>query len=177
MLNINENLNRLYLGIQGENKAKTITIDVSPWLDEYPNGTIYLWHQRNGEDIEYQPAYVTVDTEKKLLKWQPSSLDTFYSGSGRCGIVISEGEVIKKQKDIYTYVTETGSVNPGTPQGLASYNNLDDKPQINSVELKGNKSFADLGMFDDTLTLDTKAISAKKASDTFIRKDCTWDEM
>ena len=30
--------------------------------------------------------------------------------------------------------------------GTTDYNALNNKPQINSVELKGNKSFADLGM-------------------------------
>ena len=176
MLNINT-LNRLYLGVQGENKARTISIDVSPWLEEYPNGTIYLWHIRNGEELEYVPAYVETDMEKKVLTWQPSSLDTFYAGCGICGISIREGEVIKKTKDFYTYTTETGSVSPGTPQGLVDYSNLENKPKINNVTLQGNKTMVDLGMFDDTLTRDDRAISAKKAAQTFVFWECTWDDL
>ena len=38
MLKINE-VERIYLGIQGENNARPITIDVSPWIMQYPNGT------------------------------------------------------------------------------------------------------------------------------------------
>lgn len=172
MLNINT-LNRLYLGVQGENKARTISIDVSPWLEEYPNGTIYLWHIRNGEELEYVPAYVETDMEKKVLTWQPSSLDTFYAGCGLCGICVQEDEVIKKTKNIYTYTTETGSVSPGTPQGLVDYNSLEGKPKINGVTLQANKTMVDLGMFDDTLLRDDRAISSKKAAQTFVFWEAT----
>lgn len=176
MLNINT-LNRLYLGVQGENRARTISIDVSPWLEEYPNGTIYLWHIRNGEDTEYIPAYVEVDLEQKALKWQPSSLDTFYAGCGTCGISINEDDVIKKTKNIHTYTIETGSVSPGTPRGLADYETLDNLPKILGVTLKGNKSLVDLGVFDDTLTRDDLLISAKKAGEKFAQKQDVEEEI
>lgn len=176
MLDINT-VNRLDLGVQGENKAKTISIDISSWLEQFPYGVPYLWHIRNGEDSEYIPDYIEVDYDQKILKWSPSSLDTFYAGCGKCGIGLTEYDVIKKHKDIDTYVFQTASVNPGAPGELFNYETLRNKPQINSVILTGNKSFVDLGMFDDTLTMDNKAISAKKAAQTFMPLDCTWGDI
>ena len=176
MLNINT-LNRLYLGVQGENKAKTISIDVSPWLEEYPNGTIYLWHIRNGEDMEYVPAYVELDAENRILTWQPSSLDTFYAGCGVCGFCLTEDEVIKKTRNVNTYVTETGSVSPGSPKNLVDYNQLENRPQILGVTLTGNKSLIDLSVFDDTLTRDDRVISAKRAAQTFVFWESTWGDL
>ena len=50
MLKINE-VERIYLGIQGENNARPITIDVSPWIALYPNGSVTIWHKRNGDSV------------------------------------------------------------------------------------------------------------------------------
>ena len=176
MLNINT-LNRLDLGVQGENKAKTICIDISPWLHQFPYCEVYLWHMRNGETLEYAPEYVEVDYRRKILKWTPSSRDTFYAGCGKCGIGLTEGDVIKKHRDIDTYVFMTNSVSPGAPTELWDYDELRNRPKINSVTLTGNKSFAQLGLFDDTLTQDNKAISAKKAAQTFVPWNATWGDL
>lgn len=60
------------------------------------------------------------------------------------------------------------------------YNDLNNKPQINSVELSGNKSLTDLGVLDTTLTVSGKAADAKVVGDALATKaeiDGYYDEM
>ena len=85
MFKIDE-LNRLYLGVQGENAARTIVIDVSEWLKTYPGGTVSIWSKRNGENTNYTPNGLVFSATDKTISWTPDGVDTFYAGPGRCGI-------------------------------------------------------------------------------------------
>ena len=78
MLKINE-LTRLHLGIQGENLAQEITIDVSPWIATYPNGSVTIWHRRNGDAVP-QPTSAVYDPDEKVVRWSPTSTDTYVDG-------------------------------------------------------------------------------------------------
>ena len=103
MLQINT-LTRLDLGVKQENLARDLYIDMSAWISEYPNGTITVWHKRNGDETKYAVGGATFDRETNILKWTPTEYDTFYTGQGLCEIRLTENDVIKKTKDI---VTET----------------------------------------------------------------------
>ena len=101
MLQINT-LTRLDLGVKQENLARDLYIDMSAWISEYPNGTITVWHKRNGDETKYAVGGATFDRDTNILKWTPTEYDTFYTGQGLCEIRLTENDVIKKTKDIIT---------------------------------------------------------------------------
>jgi len=106
MLQINT-LTRLDLGVKQENLARDLYIDMSAWISEYPNGTITVWHKRNGDETKYAVGGVTFDRDTNILKWTPTAYDTFYTGSGLAEIRLTENDVIKKTKDIVTEVARS----------------------------------------------------------------------
>lgn len=109
MLNVND-VNQIYLGCQGENLARTIVIDVKPWLVEHPSGNIAIWHKRNGAS-EATATGATFDPEAGTVTWQPTSTDTYAFGEGEAEIRLSEGNVVKKSRTVKTDVAKavTGS--------------------------------------------------------------------
>ena len=115
MLKINE-LTRLYLGNQGENLAQEIKIDVSPWIKAYPNGIVTIWHKRNGDEVP-APTGATLDREKGIISWSPTSTDTYVSGEGEAEIRLTESNVIKKSRVVITGVSRAVSGADGNNLG------------------------------------------------------------
>lgn len=103
MLKINE-LARLYLGIQGENGVRSITVDVSAWINLYPNGSVTVWHTRCGESIP-SPTGAVYDSETRTVTWDITSVDTFVAGIGEAEFRLIENEVIKKTTKVMTGVS------------------------------------------------------------------------
>lgn len=103
MLKIND-LTQLYLGIQGENKSRTIVIHVADWLVIYPNGSLSIWIRRPG-DATATPTGAVFDVEEKTLTWQPEAVDTYVAGEGTAEIRLTEGTVIKKTREIRIVVS------------------------------------------------------------------------
>ena len=103
MLRIND-IQRLYLGIQGENMDRTLTIDVRDWLVRYPNGSISIWHKRHGESTP-QPTGASMDASAGTVTWEPTNVDTYYSGEGEAEFRLAEDNVIKKTKKVITGVS------------------------------------------------------------------------
>lgn len=120
MLNVNE-VSRLYLGIQGENGARPIEIDVKPWLVAHPQGSVSIWHKRNG-DLVPSPTGAVFDDDEGTVTWTPSSTDTYVSGEGVAEIRLTEGNVIKKTRAVITGVSPSPT-GAGVPLGSdwASY--------------------------------------------------------
>lgn len=130
MLKIND-LTQLYLGIQGENKSRTIEIDVADWLVSYPNGSLSIWIRRPG-DATASATGAVFDAEEKTLTWQPDSVDTYVAGEGTAEIRLTEGTVIKKTREIRI------AVSPAVTGGGAVLGS-DWQSYINEVErIKGN---------------------------------------
>ena len=121
MLKIND-VTRLYLGCQGENLAKTIQIDVSDWLVDHPSGVVTIWHKRNGDDTP-EPTGATLDREKGILSWSPTSTDTYVFGEGEAEVRLTESNVIKKTRKIVTGVSKavTGADGNGLGSGWQDY--------------------------------------------------------
>jgi len=103
MLKVNE-VNRIYLGIQGENAARTIDIDVSEWLDGHPSGSVTIWHKRNG-DVSPSATGATLDADRKVVSWTPTETDTYVAGEGEAEIRMTESSVIKKSRAVITGVS------------------------------------------------------------------------
>lgn len=112
MFNV-DNLTSLFLGQQGENLATEIRIDMSTWLEDNADLTIYMVAIRHGEAAAYVPA-TTMD--EMVLVWPITSYDTAIVGTGLCQIVASDGTRIVKAKRIRTAV---GTVIPGTDEDTA----------------------------------------------------------
>lgn len=122
MLNIND-VSRIYLGIQGENNAREIKIDVLPWLIAHPDGNISIWHTRNGESTP-EPTGAVFDREAGTVTWTPTNVDTYVHGEGEAEIRLDESGVIKKTRKIITGVSPsvTGA---GEPLGSGWQDYLD----------------------------------------------------
>lgn len=123
MLKINE-VNRLYLGCQGENLAQTITIDVSDWLVDFPSGVVSIWHKRNGDEAA-TPTGATLDRETGIISWSPTSTDTYVSGEGEAEIRLTEANVIKKSRIIVTGVSKAVTGADGEELGSGWQDYLD----------------------------------------------------
>ena len=112
MLNVND-VTRLYLGVQGENGEKTITIDVAPWLVAHPGGTVSIWHKRNG-DANPSATGATFDSDAGTVSWTPTSTDTYVAGEGEAEIRLTVGTVIKKSRKVVTGVSPAVTGAAGT---------------------------------------------------------------
>ena len=122
MLNINE-LSQLYLGNQGENLAKTIEVDISDWLVDYPNGIITIWHKRNG-DAEPYPTGAVMDRDAGVIRWSPTNTDTYVAGKGQAEFRLIEGSVIKKSRTVITGISPSVTY-AGDPAGSGWQDYLD----------------------------------------------------
>jgi len=98
-----ENVKRLDLGIQGENLSRAIEIDCSTWAELIPNGNISIYHKRPG-DTALEVTGATYDSETKILRWEPTSFDTYYDGTGAAEIRITEDEIVKKSFEVVTVI-------------------------------------------------------------------------
>lgn len=98
-----ENIQRLDLGIQGENLARAIEIDCGLWRDLFPNGAINIFHKRPGETA-MDVTGAQYDYETGILRWEPTSYDTFYEGAGEAEIRVTEDGAIKKAAQILTII-------------------------------------------------------------------------
>lgn len=103
MLKVNE-LTGIYLGVRGENYARTIEIDVSPWTTGHPAANISIWHKRNGASAK-EATGAQYNPETRVISWSPSGIDTYNEGAGIAEIRMTEDGVIKKSRDIPTLTT------------------------------------------------------------------------
>lgn len=94
MIDLNRLTKPLFLGNQGENGARTLEIDVSPWLEMWPEAQIEMLMQRPGEE----DVFVVANREIKdgVIYFTPDSADTAIAGVGKIMIYVKLGEKIAK---------------------------------------------------------------------------------
>lgn len=106
----------ILLGRCGENLARTVEIDVSEYLKEYPGAVMTLLHRRHGESGIYP---VAAELRDGCLVWQPTSADTAIAGSGEAEVRVTVNGVLAKSKILSTMVDksltgqETDAPEPG----------------------------------------------------------------
>lgn len=106
----------ILLGRCGENLARTVEIDVSEYLVEYPGAVVTLLHRRHGESGIYP---VAVELRDGCLVWQPTSADTAIVGDGEAEVRVTVDGVLAKSKILSTMVDksltgqETDAPEPG----------------------------------------------------------------
>nr|DAO60147.1 MAG TPA: nucleoid-associated protein [Caudoviricetes sp.] len=106
----------ILLGRCGENLARTVEIDVSEYLNEYPGAVVTLLHRRHGESGIYP---VAAELRDGCLVWQPTSADTAIVGDGEAEVRVTVDGVLAKSKILSTVVDksltgqETDAPEPG----------------------------------------------------------------
>lgn len=94
----------ILLGRCGENLARTVEIDVSEYLVEYPGAVVTLLHRRHGESGIYP---VAAELRDGCLVWQPTSADTAIAGSGEAEVRVTVDGVLAKSKILSTMVDKS----------------------------------------------------------------------
>lgn len=94
----------ILLGRCGENLARTVEIDVSEYLVEYPGAVVTLLHRRHGESGIYP---VAVELRDGCLVWQPTSADTAVVGDGEAEVRVTVNGVLAKSKILSTVVDKS----------------------------------------------------------------------
>lgn len=94
----------ILLGRCGENLARTVEIDVSEYLAEYPGAVVTLLHRRHGESGIYP---VATELRDGFLVWQPTSADTAIAGSGEAEVRVTVDGVLAKSKILSTMVDKS----------------------------------------------------------------------
>lgn len=94
----------ILLGRCGESHARMVEIDVSSYLEEWPDGAVTLLHRRHGEETIYP---VASELQGGHLIWVPSSADTTYAGDGEAEVRVTVGGTVVKSKILHTVVEKS----------------------------------------------------------------------
>ena len=81
----------LDLGYQGENKVRTIDIDMTAWLEEYPGSKVALMVKRPDEDTYYPAGKM----EGNVLLWVIDRADRLYAGRGEAQVILKGADDIE----------------------------------------------------------------------------------
>lgn len=97
------NLPMLDLGYQGENKARTIEIDMTAWLEEFPGAKVGMMVRRPGEATLY-PADLKHDGN--IIRWGIKSGDVAIAGEGEAQIILTNEEGVQlRSRVVKTKIT------------------------------------------------------------------------
>ena len=108
-----EDLQYLQIGMQGENDAVRIGIDMSSWVDEladrYPNPHFHLLYKPQGQNRAL-PMVTSYDPETKILTWEVTLSATYIEGVGYTearALNLPDNGLLKKSRVIPTLVEES----------------------------------------------------------------------
>lgn len=102
----------IIVGRVGENAYRTHKFDVSPWLEEYPDGTVSIVYKR--PDGQIRP--VVVGGTSSPIQWTPDAADTAVPGVGQIELRLLDGETVGKTHIITAYVEQSiGGTGPVPP--------------------------------------------------------------
>lgn len=92
----------LDLGYQGENKVRTIDIDMTAWLEEYPGSKVALMVKRPDEDVYYPAGKM----EGSVLLWVIDRADRQYAGRGEAQVILKgEDDVELRTRVVKTKIS------------------------------------------------------------------------
>lgn len=83
----------LFEGVQGENEARSIQFDVTPWVEELGDGAVTATAKRSQDS---QPYPVTVTKDGNTVTWKPTSTDTAFAGVGSFQLEYTVDSVLAK---------------------------------------------------------------------------------
>jgi hypothetical protein len=95
----------IFLGINGENRARKIVFDVKCWVETYgEGGSAALVARRNGDEEPY-PAVISFDGEN--VEWILEEADVEKPGKGVCELHYLLNGTVAKSKTFETLVNES----------------------------------------------------------------------
>ena len=83
----------LFEGVQGENEARSIVFDITPWVEELGDGVVTATAKRSQDS---QPYPVTVTKDGNVVTWKPTSTDTAFAGVGSFQLEYTVDSVLAK---------------------------------------------------------------------------------
>ena len=83
---------RLDLGRRGENKARTIEIDMTAWLEEFPGSSVGVMIKRPDETTFYPAALVR---DGNIIRWTITRADVDKVGIGEAQIILSNTDDVE----------------------------------------------------------------------------------
>jgi len=89
----------LFLGFPGENDSRPVYVDVSPWLEEFPDATVSIVYTRS-DGLTYA---VVVNQIGPVVTWKPIEAD-LVEGKCKLQIQIKQGDAVKKDSVVDCYV-------------------------------------------------------------------------
>lgn len=95
---------KVYLGFQGENKARQVKFDFTSWVDKYgENGTIRCYYCK---PFSHTPIEINleIDTDNNMAIWNITEQDTDTVGEGYCEFMYIVAEIKVKSEIFVTYV-------------------------------------------------------------------------
>lgn len=81
----------VFLGFPGENGTRPVQIDVSAWLDEFPEGAVSIVYTR-ADKLTY---VVVVNAIGPVVTWEPERRD-LVTGACQIQVQIQQGDAVKK---------------------------------------------------------------------------------
>ena len=85
----------IFEGVQGENEARSIEFDITPWVEELGNGACTATAKRPTDTTPYP---VTVTRSGNVVTWKPNSTDTAIEGLGAFQLSFSIDDVVAKTR-------------------------------------------------------------------------------
>ena len=110
-----ENLNSLAIGGQGENMTTNVEIDMTSWVEEYPDAYLHILFQPYNANVP-SPMVSSYDALTKILSWEVDSGATAVVGLGYAEILMRDNDgLVKKSRVIPTAVDPSVSGNEPNP--------------------------------------------------------------
>lgn len=99
-------LTRLPLGYVGESNSRTISIDISEWLKEFPGALVMIQVIRPVDRYKYPAAYTMQDG---ILRWTVDGAELAYAGKGLAQISLYDPDTTREYKSrvVGTVVAES----------------------------------------------------------------------
>lgn len=164
----------LQIGVQGENAATNIEMDMTAWADAHPDALFYIIFKPYNSESPAIPVTTSYDSETKVLTWTVTASVTQVVGIGYTEVrAIAEG-LLKKSRIIPTSVENSVSggaeVNPPAAyqDWVASVLTAASDAEAYAI---GKRSGSDVGSTDPTYHNNSKyydglAEAAKDAAET-----------
>ena len=92
----------IFLGYPGENDTRPVSVDVSAWLEEFPDGTVSIVYTR----ADKRTYLVVVNDPGPVVTWKPNRPD-LVTGSCRLQVQIQQGDDVKKDRIVDCVVGES----------------------------------------------------------------------
>ena len=98
-------LQYLQIGVRGENAANSIPIDMTPWVEEFPNAGFHLLFKPYNA-LSPIPMVTEYDAETHILTWTATLSATITAGVGYTEIRALDGDLglLKKSRIVPTSV-------------------------------------------------------------------------